>query len=80
MRAGFRVQDKDGDHMIEKDWMIGKVAIMYPTTIKVFQQYRIDVACCCGDGHMTLEQIALKLKVSTGEFLQTIERSIEESK
>ncbi|MEQ8174257.1 MAG: hypothetical protein ABRQ26_04225 [Syntrophomonadaceae bacterium] len=66
--------------MIEKDWMAGKVAIMYPDTIKVFQQYRINVGCCWGDSHMTLEQIALQLNLSTEEFLEMIMRTIEDGK
>lgn len=66
--------------MIEKDWMIGKVVIMYPNTIKVFQRYRIDVECCCGYGHMTLEQIAVKLKVDIHDFLNIIETGIGNNK
>lgn len=59
--------------MIKRDWMVSKVAIIYPNTVKFFEQYKIDVGCCYGDGHLTLEQVARKLNISVDELLETIE-------
>lgn len=63
--------------MLEKDWMVSKIAIMYPNTIKVFQQYQIDVECCYGDGHMTLEQVALKLNIGIEDLLEIIKKNTQ---
>ncbi len=31
--------------MVEKDWKISRLAHDYPSSVKVFQQYNINVSC-----------------------------------
>lgn len=66
--------------MIDKDWMVGKVVSYYPQTEKIFARYNINVGCCYDYGHMTLEQVSLRLNISIGDFLDMIRDCIQNDK
>jgi regulator of cell morphogenesis and NO signaling len=56
-----------------KDRTVGEIAMLYPESLKIFEEYRIDL--CCG-GRLSLAEVARKHGLDLERLLAALEKVV----